>query len=311
MENSNVKGSGIATILLGAAFVAAAAVGVYQYQNVKETEQEIVALNSQAEELSSSKVVLEDEVESLSEKLRMKIAEAEASAKELEEIKAASKKSKAYSFKAANRRKELEADLVSKNEEIGALQNEITSLQETNMKLEKDLEVVPVLEAEVVDLKGQVSEWEEKYALLEKDFMDLNTRYQKLIYDAPADNFKVEIMTSKGKLTSRARRADQINISFLMPDYLQKEMGENETIYLSLFDEKINPIEGWIEEVSVNTTEGVIPVQVHAVKEIDYSKNPQVVTFTVNTEDKFEQGFYKGKVYTKGDYLGTVDFKLR
>lgn len=311
MENSNVKKSVLSSVLLGGAFLAAAAVGIYQYQNVKESEKEIVELNDRAENLMNQQDKLSEEVNDLTSELQRKIAEAEASAKELEDLKLENKKGSIYSFKANQRRKDLEADLTKKNNEIGNLQSQLASLGDMKIQLEKELEIVPELEAANEDLKNQVSDWEKKYAILEKDFMDLNSRYQKLIYDAPADNFIVEVLTSRGKLTSKAKKAHSISVSFLMPAYLQREKGGMETLYLSLFDEKIKPISGWIKEVNVNTEKGSIPVQVHAVKDVDYSKNPQVVNFTVLTQENIEEGSYKGKVYSKNDYLGTVDFRLR
>ncbi|MFT5885839.1 MAG: hypothetical protein ACI9IP_002301 [Arcticibacterium sp.] len=311
MENRNVSKSGIAAVLLGGAFLVAAAAGIYQYQNAGELKQDMSDVVVQNEALETRQIEVQEEMTSIEADLSRKIAEAEASAKELEELKSASKKSGVYSFKAKKRRQELENELALKNDEIGNLQGQMNKLSEANLGLKNNLEVVPVLEAENEVLKSEIALWEQKYAVLEEDFMKLNTRYQKLIYDAPADNFKVEILGNKDRLTSKARKAERIRVSFLMPAYLQKVQAGNETLYLSLFDEKIEPLEGVIKEVNLSSEKGSIPVAVHAMIDVDYSKNPQVVSFTVNTDEKLSEGSYKGKVYSKDDYLGTVDFRLR
>ncbi len=311
MENSNVRKSGITAVLLGGAFLVAAATGIYQYQNAGELKKEMSEVAVQNSALETKQTELQEEMTLLGEELRQKMAEAEASAKELEMLKNASKKSGVYSFKAKKKRQDLESELALKNDEIGSLQGQMNQLSETNASLHRDLEVVPVLEAENEVLKSEIALWEQKYAVLEKDFMTLNKRYQKLIYDAPADNFKVEILSSKGRLTSKAKKAEMIKVSFLMPAYLQKVQAGKETLYLSLFDEKIEPLKGWLKEVTLSSEEGSIPVAVHAMIDVDYSKNPQVVNFTVNTNEKLSEGSYKGKVYSKDDYLGTVDFRLR
>ncbi|MGR3810609.1 hypothetical protein [Jiulongibacter sp. NS-SX5] len=311
MENSNKKTAGITSILLGVGFAAAAMVGVYQYQNAQEAEKNLAMTEEKAMTLTNKKTELENEVSTLSAELEARIKASEEAAAELaamEEKKAAN--NKAYAFKMKKERARIEAEQKKRQMEIDSLNSQLVELNAIKDQMAEDLKVVPVLEKENADLKAEVMAWEQKYAALEADFKDLNTRYQKLIYDAPADNFRIEVADKRGKLTSKAKRAETVTVSFLMPEFLMKEMKGKETLYLSLFNEKIEPLPGYTSEVNVNRANGTIPVAVHATETYDPSKGPELVTFKVKLED-LESGFYKGKVYSANNYFGTIDFRLR
>lgn len=313
MENSKSNKSGTTAwvIILGTAMVAFGALGAYQYQQASEAREMYAMETSKTEELSVKKESLESEVDDLSAELNAKIAEAEAAKKELDRMNEEASKRKVYSYKANNERKKM-LDLQKQKEmEIDSLKGELLALNDIKMRMEEDLKVIPVLEEENASLKEEVRTWEQKYAKLESEFDELSTRYQKAIYDAPADNFNVAVTMKNGKLTSRAKRAQNVTISFLMPEFLQKEMKGKESLYLSLFDEQIKPIPGWIKEATINANNGSLPIQIHSIQEFDASKGPQVVSFTVPLEEKLEPGFYKAKVYSANSYFGTVDFRLR
>ncbi|WP_304233096.1 hypothetical protein [Jiulongibacter sediminis] len=312
MENSNKQKTGLAAILLGVGFAAAAMVGIYQYQNAQEAEKSLAASEEKALDLSSQKTELEDEVATLSAELEAKIKESEEAAaalKEMEEKRVAN--NKAYSFRAKQAREKLEAEQLQRQMEIDSLNAQLTELTAIKDQMAEDLKVVPILEAENSDLKAEVQAWEMKYAKLEADFNDLSDRYQKLIYDAPADNFKIEVTDRRDKLTSKAKRAKKVTVSFLMPEFLMKEMKGKETLYLSLFNEKIEPLPGYINEVSINRSNGTIPVAVHATEIYDPKNGPEIVSFEVELSEDLEEGFYKGKVYSANNYYGTIDFRLR
>jgi uncharacterized protein (DUF3084 family) len=313
MENSknNTPGAGTWVTVFGAAIIALTALGIYQYNqtdNVRDMyESEVI----KTEELNSKKDALQGEVDQLSAELNIKIAEAEAAKKELDRMSEEAAKSKAYSSKANNERNRILAMQKQKEAEIDSLRGELFALNEIKLKMEDDLRIIPELEQQNASLREEIRTWEQKFAALEADFKDLSNRYQKAIYDAPADNFNVAVTMKNGKLTSKARRAQNVTISFLMPKFLQREMKEKETLYLSLFDEKIEPVAGWMKEATINSHNGSVPVPIHSIQDFKVSKEPQVVSFTVALEEKLKPGFYQAKVYSANSYYGTVDFRLR
>ncbi|UBM60657.1 hypothetical protein LAG90_08385 [Marinilongibacter aquaticus] len=311
MENPNVKKTNYVAILLGVAFAAAGIVGAYQFQEANEAKDELQANKVETQELAEKRDGLENRVNQLSAELEAKIKESEEAAAKLEEMEAVEAKRKSYSYVANKKREKMLAEQALREQQIDSLQNQLFELNKVKDQMAEELKVIPELEKENADLKDEVAQWEEKYAALEADFKDLETRYAKVIYDAPADNFRVEVMARNGKLTSKAKKARTITVSFLMPDFLQQNLKDKETLYLSLFDDQINPLPGYSEEISIDTKTGSIPVQVHAKKDIDASEAPQVISFKVDVPDGLETGFYKGKVYSKNNYYGTVDFRLR
>ncbi|MCR9063222.1 MAG: hypothetical protein NXI00_04610 [Cytophagales bacterium] len=315
MENSNKNNSGVKTgvmsVVLGVALAAAGIVGAYQYQNAQEAHESLAVSEQRANELNEKRAHLANEVSSLSAELERKIKESEETAAALKAMEEAEAKRKTYSYKANNERRALLERQKMREQEIDSLQNQLLELNVIKDQMTEELKVIPVLEEENANLKKEIASWESKYAALEADFKDLNERYRQVIYDAPADNFRIEVLDKKGKLTSRAKKAEFVNISFLMPEFLQKEMKGKEMLYLSLFDEKIKPLDGFEKEMKINSLNSSIPVAVHATQSIDAATAPQLVTFKVALQQDLEPGFYKGKVYSQNNYYGTVDFRLR
>jgi len=61
--------------------------------------------------------------------------------------------------------------------------------------------------------------------------------------------------------------------------------------------------------VMVNGASESIPV--HASKAVNFSQNPQRISFTISPDTKVKPGVYRASVYTKDRYLGATEFKLR
>ncbi|SOE20463.1 hypothetical protein SAMN06298216_0954 [Spirosomataceae bacterium TFI 002] len=312
MENTKSSSATLISWILGIGLAAAVTIGVVQNNNADASRLAEIEMKAKADSLAVMKNSLQSEIETLSARLETEMRESAKTAEELAKAneKLTANKRASYSFK-SKQRKELDELQLIKDNEIAMLNTKLSELNDLKAAMERELEKIPGLEENVAQLQNEVTQWKADYSKLEADFKDLNKRHAKLVFDAPGDNFKVEVLASNNKLTAKAKKAEYIQVSFLMPAYDLMQKKGTETIYLSLFDEQINPLKNWIDEVSVVSPEKSIPIQVHAKQTIDYSKNPQLVVFKVKVDEKMKPGGYTGKVYSKDDYLGTVDFKLR
>lgn len=311
MENTGVKNTTL-TWILGISVFAASAFGYYQFKDNEITEKSEMRMKAKADSLTFMKNQLLNDIETLKATLAVEKEERERSDEALEELENSlvkKKKANVYSYRA--KKKEIDALQEQKDLEIAGLTTEIAELNELKNQMELELERIPVLESEKAALEDEVVAWEQKYADLENDFNELNKRYAKLIYDAPGDRFNIEVIGKNGVITTKASKASTIKISFLMPEFMQEVSTSNEQLYLSIFDEKIDPVTGFTDEITIEAMGNIIPIPVHAKKTVDYSKNPQVVTFEYQLQEKLAPGKYDARIYANNDYLGTAGFKLR
>lgn len=311
MENTGVKNTTLSWVI-GMSLLAASAFGYYQFKDNEIVEKSEMRMKAKADSLTFMKNQLINDIETLEATLEVEKREREQSDLALSELEASlakKKKANIYSYRA--KKKEIDELQEQKDLEIAGLNTEIAELNELKGQMEKELERIPILENEKALLEDEVLAWEQKYASLEKDFNELNKRYAKLIYDAPGDRFNVEVLAKNGVITSKANKASKIKISFLMPEFMQEVSTSNEQLYLSIFDEMIEPVKGFEDEITIEAMGNIIPIPVHAKKTVDYSKNPQVVNFEFDLQEKLAPGKYDARVYANNDYLGTAGFRLR
>lgn len=191
---------------------------------------------------------------------------------------------------------------------IATLENQINELKGIRTTLEKTFieakEHLLALETENKTLKDNNLALENRLKMAEEDMT-------KVKYLATADNFKVEVLKPNSKVTAKAKKARVINISMKMPSFLKSKEADSKPIYMTLTDEKNNPIIGWDKEVKVKDEFNKdLSIAVHKSQMIDFSKNPQKVSFNYTVENKLKPGIYTAKVYTTDSYLGTVEFKV-
>ncbi len=312
MENTNSNKSGVIVWITGIAFAATAALGAYQYTELEKRDISLAEVSGTADSLMVVKSSLNSEIATLSENLNKEIEAGKKTEEELNKVNGMLARKNSELKALRNTRAKNLKDQKAKDEEIALLNTQINDLNTIKGHMEEELTKIPILESEKLKLEESLAKWEMDYAALQNDFQELDKKHAKLLFDAPGDNFHVEAITQGSKLTSKAKKVKKIKVSFLLPEYMQRELSGQKNLYLSLFDEKIQPLPGWSKEVSVASPGSApIPVQVHAMKTVDYSKNPQAVEFIVEMDEKLEPGLYKGKIYADDDYLGTVDFRLR
>lgn len=309
MKNANSGATSVLNWVLGLGMAAAITVGAFQFNKAADAMDMAKNIQAKADSLAFLKNNLQNDIRSLEDELEKSILEKEKINQDLLEKEAEIKyqKNTAYGF----RNKALNELKIQKDAEIAALTGQLEDLNTLKETLDKELEKIPLLEGDVARLNEEVNSWENRYTALKQEFEEVNKRYSKLIYDAPGDNFKVEVLDKKNKLTTKAKSARTVQISFMMPAYKQSLVDGTETLYLSLFDKEVNPVPGFMEEIRMKAPDASIPIQVHATEKVDFSKNPQLVVFEVHLKENLEPGEYMGRVYGKAGYYGTAKFKLR
>ncbi|WP_101725158.1 hypothetical protein [Emticicia sp. TH156] len=203
----------------------------------------------------------------------------------------------------------------SKDEQLALLNNQIIELNDVKALMERNL---TDLQASNANLVSENTEWKVKYDELRAQRDELNThiaslnkRIDEIIYDAPADNFKVEVLKTNSKLTAKAKKAHSLRVSFLVPESLKNSKEGQQKVYLTVLDQKNMPVKGSIKEVSIMRGEKLMPVAVHAMQTVDLARSPQNATFEFDLKEKLKPGTYKASAYADNDYLGTVEFKVR
>lgn len=123
------------------------------------------------------------------------------------------------------------------------------------------------------------------------------------------DSFFVEAAKANQKETAKAKKVKTLTVSLHIPAELH--LDGSQEVYLSLMDEQraavIPPLR--TTTVSLATTNDVIPV--HATQRINFDQNPQRISFIVRPGTTLKPGKYRASVFTKDQYLGSVDFQFR
>jgi cell division protein FtsL len=125
-----------------------------------------------------------------------------------------------------------------------------------------------------------------------------------------ADGFRVEAIKRNDKVTAKAKKVHNLNISFSVPAVLELTGTEKE-LYLSLTEVNnavtLTPLMTLGAQESV--TNAMIPV--HAMKTVNFTDPAQRISFTLEAPPEMKSGTYKASVYTKDAYLGSVEWELR
>lgn len=301
-------------VLVGALAVATA-FGVYQAYRSSEISDERDRFTIQSDSLTTVKKNLEDEINGLTKDLNDERDENAELVNKTEYINGLlAEKEKVVSHlnrETANLRKQGK----SKDEQLTIMNNQIIALNDVKALMERNL---TDLQANNANLISENTEWKAKYDELRTQSDELNTHIASLnkkvddiIYDSPADNFRVEVLKPNSKVTAKAKKAHTLKVSFVVPEMVKTSTESMQTLYLTILDDKNVPIKGADKEISVMRGEKLMPVAVHATQTVDFSKNPQNTTFMFDVKEKLDPGTYKAAVYSNNDYLGTVEFKVR
>ncbi len=150
-----------------------------------------------------------------------------------------------------------------------------------------------------------------RYEELNAQIALLQDSLEQLInHKLTADNFRIVAFKRNSKETAKAKKIDRLTISLHVPaaDGLQ----ESETVFVSLIDLEGNGISSPLETLTLPGPEGKKPVPVHGRKVVNLSRhaNRQQVTFNIQGKDA-KPGTYRASLYTKSNYLGSVEVQFR
>lgn len=301
-------------ILVGGLAVATA-FGVYQAYRSGEISDERDRFTVQSDSLMTVKKNLEEEINGLTKDLSDERDENAELVNKTEYINGLLAEKEKVLTNLNREAKNLRGQNKSKDEQMAILNNQIIALNDVKALMERNL---TDLQTNNANLVSENTEWKAKYDELRTQsdelnahIASLNKKVDDIIYDAPADNFKVEVLKPNSKVTAKAKKANTLKVSFVVPELIKTSTENLQTLYLSILDDKNVPIKGAEKEVGIMHGEKLMPVAVHATQKVDFSKNPQNTTFMFDVKQKLTPGTYKATVYSNNDYLGTVEFKIR
>jgi peptidoglycan hydrolase CwlO-like protein len=302
-QNSRIYGI-IVTVLLALA----AGLGFFFWQKSKNYLAETQRIESERQDLEKQKTAIEASLDSLStaysdlrtenENLQGKVT---STAAIIEQKEIVIKQIKAASAKDVDALRDQVASLQKTKIEYETI---ISTLQNENAQLKAENER---LAGENTDLKGQKTELEGKVTDLGKQLEEQIRKTQSATFKATS--FRVELERRNDKLTSRARKAREIFVSFDLADVPEPFHGAQK-LYLVITDDKGNPI------VSSNPTKTTVyaptgPVEVMAqmVKAVVLEKT-QRESFNYKFDERMKAGNYVVAIYCDKGLLGASTFRL-
>lgn len=303
-SNETLKGKMI--VGASAAFIIIASlVGIF-YNKIEDAKSEKDIITLRADSLMVVKNELQNELAALTNRLtneKVSVQDLEAN---LDSKKAIIKTREVALKQVRDKLAMLEE---SENSEINNLKTQISELQSLKTTLEKSF--VELKESDLA-LINEKKDLQVKMLLLESQLRDAKSDIREIKYLASAENFRVEVLKPNTKITTKAKKARTLRVSMRIPAFLKTESIDSKPVYLSILDEKNNPIVGWKELVILKDEKSKeVKLEVHNSKIVDFNKNPQNVFFDFTVENKLTPGLYSAKLYTTDSYLGTVEFRVR
>jgi hypothetical protein len=184
------------------------------------------------------------------------------------------------------------------------LETIITTLRSENAALKAENQR---LTGENNDLKGQNTELTGQVKDLAKQLEEQIRKTQSATFKATS--FRVEFERRNDKLTTRAKKAREIFVSFDLADVPEPYQG-NQKLYLVITDEKGNPI---ISQNPVKATiyapTGPVEVQAQMTKAVVLEKT-QRQSFNYKFDERLKSGNYVVAIYCDKGLLGASAFRL-
>lgn len=165
--------------------------------------------------------------------------------------------------------------------------------------------------AQLSQMQGESGQMTNQNSNLGSEITSLNEKMQTMVPRSAltADAFRIEAIKRNNKVTAKAKKVHTLTISFTVPPKLGLE-GKQE-LYLSLTDLQGNLLMRPLRTATITGSELNKTIPVHAVKSIDFGKSIQRVAFSIESTEDIQAGIYQASVFTKDDYLGTVEFEFR
>ena len=302
-QNSRVYG-----IVVTALLILSAILGWFFWQKsrsmISESKQRQVTLDS----LAIVKTTIEHDLDSLSlaysslrtenESLQGKVTNTAAI---IEQKEIAIKQIKSATAKDLEGLSKQVADLQKVKTEYETV---ISVLKEENAQLKAENER---LTGENTQLKGEKEELSGKVTDLAKQLEDQIRKTQSATFKATS--FRVEVARRNDKLTTKARRARELAVSFDLADVPQPFQGAQK-IYLVITDDKGNPIASKNPvKATVYAPTGPVEIMAQQVKQVQVEAT-QRLSFSHQLEDKLKSGNYVVAIYCDKGLLGASSLRL-
>lgn len=296
------------TILLAILFLLTAGTTVFYWKkaNTQGFENQKLATEMQALELE--KAMVQRDLDSLSisytnlraenEDLRQK----EASSASL----VAEKESKIKKIKQQNQR------------DLATLRKQVEDLKRIKIEYETILNTLKneneQLRAENSRLAGENEQLRDNNAQLNEKMSDLSKQLEAQIRKTQsakfkASSFRVETERRNDKLTTRARKAREISVSFDLTDVPEAYRG-TQKLYLSITTDKgvpvnsLNPV-----KTTVEAPTGPVAVIAQQVKSVQVGET-QRLSFTYKLDERIKPGTYVVAIYCNSGLLGAASFRV-
>ncbi|HNE28888.1 MAG: hypothetical protein U0U46_01335 [Saprospiraceae bacterium] len=304
-ENSNSRLYGIiVTVLL----LLSAVLGWFFWNRSQNVMRERKAEQEQYAELLKQKTQIEHDLDSLSvsysdlrtenETLQGKVTSTAAIVEQKEIV--------IQQIKASNAK-----DLAALKAQVENLQKAKTEYETVIMVLKGENETLrnenQRLTGENETLRGEKMQLADQVTGLAKQLEDQIRKTQSASFKATS--FRVEIERRNDKLTTRARKARELMVSFDLADVPQQYQGPQK-LYMVITDEKGNPIATDNPvKATVYAPTGPVEIMAQQVKAV-VLENTQRLSFVHKFDDRLKAGNYVVAIYCDKGLLGASSFRL-
>ena len=301
-------------LLFAGLFIVASAGAAYLYIDNNTLTDSTIKQKQEIEILDEERINLQDELVNVEASFNEKIKENEALSTSLEDRL---KDVEALKWRLNEAKKKLKSSELENSEIV----NRLGQLELVKSQLERDIASLAVTNTELKLANEKISEelenTNEYAATLNDHLVEMSEKNSDLIQHlytiAPAgfiaDNFVVKAEKRNDKLTSKAKLADEVLVSFDLNNVPELYHGEEE-IYLVLAKFDGQPVAS-VPTKSVNITS----TDPFMIKAADVEKlslnNKQQVDMSVHTDKDLEAGTYNLLVYADHGFLGATSFQLR
>ena len=180
----------------------------------------------------------------------------------------------------------------------------ITVLRQENAQLKEDNER---LTGENAQLKGEKEQLSGQVTDLAKQLEEQIRKTQSATFKATS--FRVEVERRNDKLTTKARRARELLVSFDLADVPQSFQGPQK-LYLVITDDKGTPIATKNPtKATVYAPTGPVEIMAQQVKQVALDAT-QRMSFVHQLEDKLKAGNYVVAIYCDKGLLGASSFRV-
>jgi myosin heavy subunit len=201
---------------------------------------------------------------------------------------------------------------------MDALRAQVAELQKVKTEYETIVNVMrteneqlktenSALKGENTTLKGEKQELTAQVSDLSEKLADQIRKTQSAVFKA--SSFRVEIEKRNDRLTTRARKAREVGVSFDLADVPEAYHGPQK-LYLVITDENGKSIEATVPtKVTVAAPAGNIEILALQVKPVTLEKT-QRHAFLYKLEEKLSSGNYVVAIYCDKGLLGASSFRL-